>query len=339
MKTVTNSEPAQDKLQQKSNPRVLRLKHGIVNSYLVGDPGAGDWALVDAGLAPRSATTILQAAQRRFGSNTRPASIILTHGHFDHVGALEQLVRIWNVPVYSHELELPYLTGRSSYPPPDPTVGGGLMARMAGLYPRRPINLGTAVHPLPDDGLVPGLPGWRWVHTPGHSPGHISLFRFSDRLLLVGDAFVTVKQESLLAVLAQRQEIHGPPAYYTPDWNAALSSLETLLHLDPDVAATGHGVPMGGDTLRRQLEDLVRNFQRRAVPRRGRYVRTPAITDATGLVSVPPRVPDPFPIVLGAGLAALAALALMVQGRKKQIPPPRRARQTNGSPRLARRKP
>src|SRR3712207_7159986 len=49
---------------------------------------------------------------------------------FDHVGVLETLAAEWDVPVVAHELEAPYLTGQASYPPPDPSVGGGLVARL-----------------------------------------------------------------------------------------------------------------------------------------------------------------------------------------------------------------
>ena len=54
---------------------------------------------------------------------------------------------------------------------------------------------------LPSDGTVPHLPDFKWIHTPGHTPGHISLFREKDQALIVGDAFVTVKQEYLYKVL------------------------------------------------------------------------------------------------------------------------------------------
>ena len=288
------------------------LRTGIVNLFLFGarDASDGSWVLIDAGM-PGSAARIFQAAEEWTGSTKGPAAIILTHGHFDHVGALHALLERWDVPVYAHRLELPYLTGRSAYPPPDPTVGGGAMAVLARFYPRGPINLGERVRALPEDGTVPGMQDWRWIHTPGHTPGHVSLFRETDRTLIVGDAFVTTKQESATAVLTQRPELHGPPAYYTPDWESARDSVQRLAALEPQQVATGHGPPLQGREMLANLHELARNFDRLAVPSRGRYVGRPAVADDQGVVTVPPPVADPLPkILLGVGLAILAGAAL-----------------------------
>src|SRR3954467_8923245 len=87
------------------------LRVMIVNVAFVGRPGdPNDWVLVDAGLHG-SAGKIRAAAEQRFGVGCRPKAIVLTHGHFDHVGALRTLADEWDVPVYAHELEFPYLTG------------------------------------------------------------------------------------------------------------------------------------------------------------------------------------------------------------------------------------
>jgi glyoxylase-like metal-dependent hydrolase (beta-lactamase superfamily II) len=252
---------------------VAGLRVLLVNVYAISQ-SPGDWMLIDAGL-PYSQGRIRSWAQERFGS-TRPEAILLTHGHFDHTGAVEELATEWDVPVYAHPLEFPYLTGKSEYPPPDPMVGGGVMALMSKLYPRGPIDLGSRVRPLPEDGTVPGFADWRWIHTPGHTVGHISLFRERDRTLIAGDAFVTTKQESLLAVATQRPELHGPPAYYTPDWDAARESVRRLAALRAKVVATGHGRPLGGPDVADALDALARDFDRVARPESGTYVNEPA---------------------------------------------------------------
>jgi glyoxylase-like metal-dependent hydrolase (beta-lactamase superfamily II) len=267
---------------------LVRLRIGFVNVYFTGAAkgGATPWALVDAGLS-MGAAKILSVAADRFGVDSRPAGIILTHGHFDHVGALEALLGVWDVPVYAHTAELPFLTGEADYPPPDPTVGGGLMARLSPLFPERGIDLGDRVRALPSNGEVPGMPGWQWVHTPGHAPGHVSLFRASDRVLLAGDAVCTVRQESAYAVLTQRQELAGPPAYFTIDWDKAERAVATIASLQPLVLASGHGEPMRGDSLRDELAALSRDFHHRVRPAHGRYVQHPAITDDDAIVALP----------------------------------------------------
>ena len=244
----------------------------IVNICLVGDPNSKEFVLVDAGM-PESANEIISVTEERFGTNRRPKAIILTHGHFDHVGSIVDLVNHWEVPVYAHELELPFLTGKMSYPEPDPSVEGGMIAKMSSFFPNEPINLESHVQRLPVNGEVPFMSGFRWVHTPGHTPGHVSFFREEDRLLIVGDAFVTVKQEYLYKVLTQEQEISGPPRYFTPDWENAWKSVKTLEELRPSVAITGHGFPMDGELLRDSLKQLANEFERIAIPNFGRFVQ------------------------------------------------------------------
>lgn len=143
---------------------------------------------------------------------------------------------------------------------------------MSPMFPNEPINLGNQVEELPSDGSVPHMPGFRWIHTPGHAPGHVSLFREEDRALIAGDAFVTVKQDSLYKVFTQEQEINGPPRYLTTDWQAALESVKKLEALKPSVAVTGHGLPMSGELLSNSLQKLVREFDQIAIPDYGKYV-------------------------------------------------------------------
>jgi glyoxylase-like metal-dependent hydrolase (beta-lactamase superfamily II) len=252
----------------------------VVNVMFIGEPGSGDrrWVLVDAGVQG-STGFIRDAASRRFGEKARPAAIVLTHGHIDHVGALEKLAEEWDAPIYAHELEHPYLDGRTPYPPPDPSVGGGMMALLSRFYPRGPYDVRRWLRALPRDRTVPELPGWRWIHTPGHTPGHVSLWRDRDRLLIAGDAFITTRQESAYAVATQELELHGPPMYFTPDWISAGESVQRLSMLEPDLAVTGHGRAMQGEYLRSGLRTLAAEFDRIAVPK---HVRSEWRTLPTG---------------------------------------------------------
>lgn len=296
---------------------VYRLRTLMVNVYFVRAATPPMWALIDTGL-PGFARSIRAEAERLLG--TRPTSIFLTHGHFDHVGALPWLADAWGVPIYAHPLELPYLTGRSPYPPPDPTVGGGTQSWLSPLYPRGPIDLGSRIHMLPPDGDVPGLSEWRWIRTDGHAPGHVSFFRERDRTLIAGDAVVTTRQESTTDVLRQRRVVSRPPAYFTCDWIAARRSVAALAALEPNVLASGHGHPMQGPPMRDALRSLADRFDR-VMPESGRYIPYPAVTDERGLVHVPPRAGiamDRSMVIAGAGMAALAiALAGRAYTRRR----------------------
>lgn len=249
-------------------PDLVRLRTTMVNVYFLRT--AQGWVLIDTGLKG-SAHQILEVAERRFG-NQPPQAILMTHAHFDHVGGLPALLRRWDVPVLAHAREVPHINGDAAYPPPDPTVGKGALAAISFLYPHTGADLGDRARPLPDDGSIPGVPNWRWIATPGHSEGHVSFFCDESRVLLAGDAFVTTQQESFLSVATQARGIHGPPAYFTPDWPTAKASVEALAALAPAVAATGHGTPMHGEALTSGLHDLVSRFDEVAVPKRGRYV-------------------------------------------------------------------
>lgn len=260
-------------------PDLAYLRLTAVNVALLGAPHSAEWVLIDTGL-PGSAAKIRDAANSRFGDNARPKAIWMTHAHTDHAGSLQDLLEFWgDVPVHAHPLERPYLTGQAAYPPADPTVGGGLFTLMSPMLSREPVDVSRWLQDVPQDGSMPGFPEWRWVHTPGHTPGHISFFRQRDAAVLAGDAFITTRQESVYAIMTQSLEMHGPPQCFTPDWASSAESVRKLAALRPDLAICGHGRAVRGPGFLQALEQLARDFESIAVPKSGRYLDHPATAE------------------------------------------------------------
>ncbi len=285
----------------------------IVNAYLVGT--ARNWVLVDSGMSGK-AGQLKEAAEARFGPNAKPKAILLTHGHFDHAGSAKDLADLWDVKVYAHPLEHPFLSGKSPYPPMDPTAPG-FFSIVSRFFPAQTADLGDRLAVLDD--ILPqlGLSDWQTIDTPGHTPGHVSFFRASDGTLLAGDALATVNMDNLLTLLMQKQQVYRPAVPATTDWQKAKASVQSLAELRPQVIAAGHGRPMS-DTVG-ELEQLAANFN---VPKHGRYVRDPARFDETGITYLPPAPPDNGPKI-AAGVALGVALAtagtLLLRQRRSDI--------------------
>ena len=303
-------------------PGVAWTYTSFVNAYFIGEPG-GPWALVDTGL-PGFGAKLRRDAADRYGHGARPEAIFLTHGHFDHAGNALALADHWDVPVFAHRLELPYLTDRSDYPPPDPTVGGAI-AMLSRVMPHGPRDLGARLQALVPDttesgapggdgGPLPGFTGWRWLHTPGHAPGHVAFYRESDRTLLAGDAIATMNMDSYLGLALKPQELHAAGAPFISDWEAYGRSVETLAALDPAALGCGHGYPMNGPDLASDLHRFSTNLR---PPPHGRYVAEPARADERGVDWLPPAPGDPFPFLVGvAGVGMVLALTLYPKKRR-----------------------
>jgi glyoxylase-like metal-dependent hydrolase (beta-lactamase superfamily II) len=291
---------------------VVRIPMGITNAYILGY--AREWVLVDTG-TPGNAETILKATAEHMGPGSVPKAIVLTHGHFDHAGSAKDLASHWGVKVYVHHREKPFVNGTSKYPPPDPTVGG-FMSQVSRFVPKVNLDLRPWLRELSETRL-PWLQEWRVIETPGHTAGHICLFRENDGTLLAGDAITTMNQNNMFDVISQAEQVSGPPPYYTADWEHARSSVRRLAALNPYVLAAGHGHPMSGEDALQQLRELARNFP---VPDYGRYVQEPAQFDDNGIAYLPPPVPDPVKrntMMAVAGVSAVAGLAIWMNRRAK----------------------
>ena len=247
---------------------------GITESNVYFVQSGSSWVLIDAAW-PHRGRLIKETAESLFGANTRPAAMLLTHIHPDHMGSARELAQLWSLPVYVHPDELPLATGDLSTleqycGPLDRWV---ILPVMRALPRRRresalaASNLTQVARAFDPSAGVPGLPDWECIHTPGHTPGHVSFFRTSDRVLITGDAVVSVKLNSLWGLLRNEQGLSGPPWYTTWSWQAAKESVAALAWLEPGVLASGHGIPLTGTGTAGELHAFAAQF---AVPSRER---------------------------------------------------------------------
>ncbi|HEX4750345.1 MAG TPA: MBL fold metallo-hydrolase [Bryobacteraceae bacterium] len=290
---------------------VVVIPMSIPNAYLVGD--AQNWVLVDSG-TPGHEKTIKEAAEAHFGPGAKPRGIVLTHGHFDHAGSSPELAAMWNVNVYAHKLELPYLTGKSKYPPLD-TSAPGAFSFLARFMPSRTVNLGSRVREFDGNLSAFGVSGWEAIHTPGHAPGHFCFFRGDGSVLLAGDAISTMNVDSALSLITRKQEVSRPPTPANYDWQQCRESVKKLARLKPSVVAAGHGTPMRDAAA--QLQALADHFP---IPEYGRYVHQPARVDETGIVYLPPRPPDRLvrgTVGVSAAAAAVGVATLLLYKPKR----------------------
>lgn len=100
--------------------------------------------------------------------------------------------------------------------------------------------------PAGPGGAIPGVEGWEWIHTPGHTPGNVAYVRARDRVVLSGDAILTLEVYAWADLLQQRHGFPGPPWYTTWDRPAAIASISEIADLEPYVLASGHGPPLAG---------------------------------------------------------------------------------------------
>ena len=239
------------------------------NIYFV--QSASSWVLIDTATAGQG-RRIREAAAMLFGVGARPAAILLTHVHPDHSGSALELARAWDCAVYLHpdELELAITRNLATVARYADPLDRGIILPLLRLFPRRWIeammareSLKEVVRTFEPEAAPPGLPEWTSITTPGHSPGHTAFFRRNDRVLIAGDALLTVDAGSLGGVLSwilrpNKPQVCEPPWYTNWDRNQVMASASAVVRLQPQVLATGHGRPLSGDAAAAALSAFAR---------------------------------------------------------------------------------
>jgi glyoxylase-like metal-dependent hydrolase (beta-lactamase superfamily II) len=213
----------------------------FINSFAFVDDD-GQVTLVDCGIAraPARIVAALAAVGKRPSDVTR---ILLTHAHADHAGGAHDLVGRTGVPgIDVHEADAPYVTVGRNAPTADTTMG-----RLVSRGPTTRFDP-VAIGQMLTDGLVLDIAGGlRVLHTPGHSPGHISLLHEGSGVLITGDA-----------IFNMASRMTWPMAAVCSSAAQNKQSAHVLGELDYTVAAFTHG-----PEIRDNARETVRSFLRR----------------------------------------------------------------------------
>ncbi|MBV9125998.1 MAG: MBL fold metallo-hydrolase [Planctomycetes bacterium] len=153
--------------------------------------------------------------------------VALTHCHPDHQGTAKWVCEHFGVPLACHEMDVPAMEGRAPMLPDNRLLRLGV--RFWGGPPCRV-----------DRVLREGdeVAGFRVVHAPGHTPGHVIYYRDADRVAIAGDVLANIH------FLTRRPGLREPPPFFSADPDQNRRSIQILVNLKPSVVCFGHGPPL-----------------------------------------------------------------------------------------------
>jgi len=208
-----------------------------INVYLAGD------VLFDTGTRWARRRILRQVHGRNI------ALVALTHCHPDHQGSAHALCTHFKAPLACHQADV------AAVETPGLMQPRNWIIRLGERLWAGPSHRVERV--LRDGDMVAGF---RVVHAPGHTPGHVIYFRESDRLAIAGDLLANI------SFLTGRVGLRQPPAFFSADPLQNLRSIQTLWELRPSVICLGHGPPLyGPEALERYVYALHAALERPAL--------------------------------------------------------------------------
>lgn len=194
-----------------------------INLTLILDETQGAM-LVDTGV-PRMSEAIEEAIKEAGLSIRDLRRIFVTHQDMDHVGSLNDLVQASGARVLAHPTETPYLDGTLT------PLKWAALEQVPGLRPILDAHRPTPVDEQVEDGTLLDIAGGaRVIFTPGHTPGHLSLYLERERVLITGDALT-----------AEAGQLGGPNPQATLDMPLAWESVAKLATLPVERIICHHG--------------------------------------------------------------------------------------------------
>ena len=219
--------------------RIATAPRDLVNSFAFVDDD-GQVTLVDAG-TKRAPRRLLAGLAHMNVSPSDVTRIIATHAHPDHVGGLSAMRGRTGASVAVHERDAAYVREGKGPVLDRSTLGGRLRRHNSGSTPT-PVDA-----ELTDGEVLDVAGGLRVLHTPGHTPGHVSLLHEPTRVLVTGDSIWNMRGRMTWSV----------PMFCT-DHRLAKETAHVLGELDYQIAAFNHG-----PEIRDGAREAVRGFLRR----------------------------------------------------------------------------
>jgi hydroxyacylglutathione hydrolase len=199
-----------------------------INVYVVGD------VLVDAATRQAERRILRQLEGRTLSAHA------LTHAHPDHQGSSHAVCERLGIPLWCGQGDVPAMeTAGAIRNPKAPDWLNALQERM---WTGPPHPVARALHEGDE------VAGFTVLETPGHSVGHVSYWRESDRVLIVGDVLGNMN------FITGIPGLNTPPDLFTPDVARNHESARRLAALEPALACFGHGAPLRNP---RKLADFV----------------------------------------------------------------------------------
>lgn len=224
-------------------PRVYRIPtmRDFINSYAFVDDD-GQVTLVDTGLkrAPKKIVEGLASIGKHPHDVTR---IILTHAHNDHAGGAHHMVQVTDVHGVSVHVDDAEYIRKGVRPPIETTSAGRIFNRLSkGGFAPTPVDA-----ELRDGELIDVAGGIAIHHTPGHSPGHVSLLHEPSGVLITGDA-----------IFNMNSKMRWPVAAFCTSFVQNQRSAHVLGELNYSIAAFTHG-----PEIRSNAREAIRGFLRK----------------------------------------------------------------------------
>jgi len=221
-------------------PHVYQITLRATNIILIAEE---ELTLIDTGFRG-SAPQIIGFIQSLGRSPEEITLIILTHNHLDHAGGLAELKRFTPAKVVLHKADISADESRLPYPR---VIRKLLHFPPFSLFrPLVYVKPGEVDIPVEGGEVFSPLGGLKVIHTPGHTPGSISLFSPKKRLLMVGDALNN-----------RYRDIRLPPKMVSTDLTQAVDSVKRIAQLDFDILCFGHGKPITKDASAK-VQELIR---------------------------------------------------------------------------------